>query len=333
MPKMPRWPLPTVIGLFLVVGLAVGAWSVGLPYYAFSPGPVGDAQDSITVSEGVEIYLPKGEMLMLTVSVQEVNPYEALSAVLDPSIDLVRAELLRQPDESDEDFRRRGLAQMDRSKETAISVALERLGLDLPILSDGVRIADVVPGLPAASVLQPDDIVMSVGGAAVTIVDDIRVALQGRKPGDSIVVVVERAGSTVEARVELAAAEDDPERAIVGILVETINPRFPVDIESSNVGGPSAGLMYTLSIIDLLSEGELTAGRVVAGTGTIQPDGRVGAIGGIRQKVVAAEAAGASVMFVPADNYEQALTAPRGSMELVRVASIDDALSFLAAAA
>ncbi|MDH3517621.1 MAG: PDZ domain-containing protein [Acidimicrobiia bacterium] len=333
MPKVPRWPLPTVIGLFLVVGLAVGAWSIGLPYYAFSPGPVGDAQDSITVSEGVEVFMPKGEILMLTVSVQEVNPYEAFSAVIDPAVDLVRAELLRQPDESDEDFRRRGLEQMDRSKETAISVALARLGLDLPILSDGVRVADVVPGLPAADVLQPDDLLLSVDGAPITIVDDIRVALEGRRPGDFIVVVVERAGSSVEARVELAAAEDDPNRAIVGILVETINPRFPVDIQSANVGGPSAGLMYALSIIDLLSEGELTGGRIIAGTGTIQPDGTVGAIGGIRQKVVAAEAAGATVMFVPGDNYAQALTAPRSSIELVRVDSIDDALAYLAAAA
>ncbi len=322
-----------VIGLFIVVGVAVGAWSFGLPYFAFSPGPVADAGDAITVSEGVKVFVPHGEMLMLTVSVQEVNPYEALSAALDPAIDLVPIEYLRQPDESDEEFRRRGLEQMDRSKETAITVALNRLGLDLPILTDGVRIANVVPGLPAASVLQPDDMVVSVEGVPVNMVDDIRNALLGRVPGDHVDFVVQRAGEKLDFDIELSAADDDPTRAIVGVLVETLNPRFPVDIESSNVGGPSAGLMYTLSIIDLLSDGELTSGLVVAGTGTIQPDGSVGPIGGIRQKVVAAEAAGATVMFVPDTNYDEALTAPRGSMQLVRVKTVDDALAFLAAAA
>lgn len=329
MPRVPRWPLPTVIALFLVVGVAVGAWSYGLPYFAFSPGPVGDAVDSIDVLEGVEIFKPGGEMLMLTVSVQEVNPYEALSAVLDPSVDLVRSELLRSPDESDEDFRRRGLEQMDRSKETAIGVALDRLSIELPVLSDGVRVVDVVAGLPAAALLNPDDLILEVDGAPIVIVDDIRKALEDKRPGDSVALLISRGGDQVEVSVELSAAEDDPNRPIVGVLVETLNPRFPVEIESSNVGGPSAGLMYSLAIIDILSDGELTRGRVIAGTGTILPDGTVGAIGGIRQKVVAAEAAGAEVMFVPADNYEDALTAPREGLELVRVETIDDALDYL----
>ncbi len=261
MPRVPRWPLPTVIALFLVVGVSVGAWSFGLPYFAFSPGPVGDAVDSIEVLEGVDVFVPGGEMLMLTVSVQEVNPYEALSALFDPAVDLVRSELLRRPDESDEDFRRRGLEQMDRSKETAIGVALDRLSIVLPVLSDGVRVVDVVAGLPSETLLAPDDLILEVDGVAIVVVDDIRKALENKRPGDTVELSIDRAGERIEVGLELSAAEDDPNRPIIGVLVETLNPRFPVDIESSNVGGPSAGLMYSLAIIDLLSDGELTKGR------------------------------------------------------------------------
>ena len=99
--------------------------------------------------------------------------------------------------------------------------------------------------------------------------------------------------------------------------------------QAGDVGGPSAGMMHTIAIIDALTEGELTGGRVIAGTGTIAYDGKVGAIGGVRQKVVAAEAAGAEFIMVPADNYESALTAPRDSIEILSIATLEDAIAFL----
>lgn len=117
---------------------------------------------------------------------------------------------------------------------------------------------------------------------------------------------------------------------MIGVLLgELSEPPFPVEIEPGDVGGPSAGMMHALAIIDTLTEGELTDGHVVAGTGTIGLDGTVGTIGGIRQKVVAAEAAGAEYILVPQGNYETALTAERDSIEIVPVATIDDAVDFL----
>jgi PDZ domain-containing protein len=100
-------------------------------------------------------------------------------------------------------------------------------------------------------------------------------------------------------------------------------------IESGDVGGPSAGMMHTIAIIDTLTEGELSHGRVIAGTGTIRLDGTVGNIGGVRQKVVAAEAAGAEVIMVPAGNYQAALTAERNSIEIIPIATLDEAISYL----
>jgi PDZ domain-containing protein len=116
----------------------------------------------------------------------------------------------------------------------------------------------------------------------------------------------------------------------MGIVVrELTEPPFPVAIQAGNVGGPSAGMMHALAIIDTLTPGELTGGNVIAGTGTIEYDGSVGSIGGIRQKVVAAEAAGASVILVPAGNYEEALTAERDSIDIVPIANLEEAIAYL----
>jgi PDZ domain-containing protein len=255
--------------LFLGAGLALASWNLRLPYYAYSSGPVGDAITSVKVSE-VATYDPDGELMMLTVSSQEVNPFEALVAGFDPDVDLVPREAVRPLDESVEDFVARNRANMDLSRETAIALGLTRLGFQVTTRSDGVLVAELVEGAP-----------------------------------------------------------------MIGISAIALNPRFeypfPIDIDAGLVGGPSAGLMYTLAVMELLAPEEMTNGHVVAGTGTIDSAGNVGAIGGVRQKVVAAEAAGAEVMLVPELNLEEALTARRQDMELIPVATLDEALAALAA--
>jgi PDZ domain-containing protein len=148
--------------------------------------------------------------------------------------------------------------------------------------------------------------------------------------GDIIDMTVQRAGSDVAVEIELAEREDEPGVPMIGIVLgELTEPPFPIEIRAGDVGGPSAGMMHTIAIVDSLTEGELTHGRVIAGTGTIDLDGNVGGIGGIRQKVVAAEAAGADYILVPEANYESALTAERDDIEIVPVATLDQAISFL----
>jgi PDZ domain-containing protein len=329
---MPRWVVALFAGLFVMTGLSVAAWSVELPYFAFSPGPVGDALDAVHVEgDDLAVYPPDGELYFLTVSIvgiHGVNVYELVAAGLDPTVDIVARQLYRSDDETDEEYRQRNLNSMDRSKEQAIRAAQGALGIEIPpIESDGVGVVDLVEGAPAAEVLQLDDIIVEVDGTPITVADDIRVLLEGKQAGDLVSVLVHRAGDFLEFEFPLYEWEDG--RAIIGISAVTINPQFPVDIQTGNIGGPSAGLMYTLAIIDTLSEGDLTKGHVVAGTGTIQASGEVGGIGGVRQKVVAAEAAGAEVMLVPESNYEDALTAERDTMELVPVSTLDDALAYL----
>lgn len=328
-----RWPIVAAVVAVALAILTTGAWAVELPLYAFSSGPVGDAIGAIDV-EGTETFAPSGELMMLTVSGQYVNLFEAVVAGFDPDVDLVPEAAVRPPEESDQDFVLRNRASMDLSTETAITVALRKLGYEITPTSDGVRVVEVVPGAPAASLIEVDDVILEVDGQAVTLVEELAPLVTANAVGDVIELKVMRNGVEVVLSVELAARENEPARPMIGITAENLNPRFDfpfaINIEAGQVGGPSAGMMYTLALMDLLSPDDLTGGRVIAGTGTIDIEGNVGPIGGVRQKVVGAEAAGAEVMLVPASNYDEALTARRYRMELVPVATLDEVLTALA---
>ncbi|MGA7096201.1 MAG: S16 family serine protease [Acidimicrobiia bacterium] len=321
------WPLYLIGALFVVGALILGAWNVELPYFAFSAGPVSDASDAI-VADDVTTYPPEGELLMLTVVSQDVNLFEAAIAGIDPTIDLVRKEAYRQPDETDEEYRKRVLQQMDDSETRAISVALRYLGYEMVPVD--VVITDLVPDKPADDVLQIGDSVNTFNGTEIVKSTDLTGALKDLHPGDIVPMGITREGTEQTVDVQLTERDDEMGGPMIGIVVgEITKPPFPISIQAGNVGGPSAGLMHTLAIIDTLTPGEMTKSHVVAGTGTIQYDGTVGNIGGIRQKVVGAEAAGAEYMLVPAGNYDEALTAERDHIELVPVTNLQDAIDFL----
>lgn len=321
------WPLYLIGALFFVGILGIAAWNIELPYLAYSAGPVSDAADTV-VAEQVAIYPTDGELLMLTVVSQDVNVFEALIAGVDPTIDLVRKQAVRRAGESDEEYRNRVLQQMDDSNFRAIAVALQHLGYEM--VPTEVVINDISQDVHALDVLERGDTVLAVNGVPIETVEDFAPALEGFGVGDTITMVVFRNGTEVEVDVELAEKDDEPGEPMIGIFLgELTEAPFPISIEAGDVGGPSAGMMHTIAIIDALTEGELTGGHVIAGTGTIQLDGSVGNIGGIRQKVVGAEAAGAEYILVPAGNYERALTAERTDIEIVPVATLDEAISFL----
>lgn len=317
--------LTAAAALFFVAALVVFAWNLTLPLLAYSPGPVSSAATAVIV-EGTETFPPHGELMMLTVASQELNIFEVVVAGFDPTLDVLARQLVRRPEESDEDYRRRNLRLMDESTATAISAALSRL--DLGDSDTSVFVTGYAADTPAGQVLRIGDRIVSLDGTEITATDDLGAAMEGNAPGQSIEIVVERDGEEVDYEIELAAFEDEPDRPFIGIFVRSLP--YWINIDPGIVGGPSAGLIYTLAIIDVLTEGDLTSGQVIAGTGTIDVEGNVGAIGGVRQKVVAAEAAGARYMLVPASNYADALTAPRSDLELVEVATLDEALDFLA---
>ncbi|MDH5421870.1 MAG: PDZ domain-containing protein [Acidimicrobiia bacterium] len=329
-PERPaRWPV--VLAVFIVILailIGVGA-SVTLPYYSFSPGPAYEIDDLVTMSSPDPI---DGEFYMLTISLSPVSVIEYGLAQFDRSVDIIPREAVRPVGQTDEQYRARNRQSMEESKTNSVFVALNHLGYDVTVTGDGVLVAGLTEGSPVEGILMPDDIIIVIDGTPVTTASELTSLISQRSVGDEVVLDVLRDGEPVSLTATLIQHVTDPDRPMVGFLATTHNWAYtsPIDIEidTTNVGGPSAGLMYTLTLIDLLSEDDLAAGRVVAGTGTIDLDGNVGPIGGIRQKVVAAEVAGADVMFVPADNWDE-LEGFDVGIELVRVETYLDALAYM----
>ncbi len=336
--RYPKWPWIVAIGL-IVVGIAIAiAWPITVPYYTLSPGPVYDTSDFITVQDGN--VSDDGELFFLTVSLKEANIFEYAAGRLDPRVDVRERERVRPIGVSQEQLRRESLAAMEQSKQDATFVALTRLGYEVTLVGTGALVIDTVPDTAADGVLLPNDVIVEMDGRLVAFRDDIIGQLADLKIGDVISLLVDRPADDSEVgydetpvELQLGPHIDDPTRPMIGVLLDNNEPivSFPVEvaIDSQNIGGPSAGLMFTLQIMDQLTSDELTHGERIAGTGTISRDGTVGAIGGIRQKVYGAIDAGARAVLVPAANYDDAVVAAADDIEVVRVETVDDALAFL----
>jgi PDZ domain-containing protein len=242
---------------------------------------------------------------------------------------------------SPEQLRREALALMDESKRDATFVALTKLGYDVVLIGTGALVIETVPDSAADGILLPDDIILEMNGEIIGFRSDIIELLQPLEIGDPVLLSIQRPDSEdrelldpMDVELVLGPHTEDPTRPMIGILLGNNDPivEFPVDvhIDSQNIGGPSAGLMFTLQIMDQLTPEEITRGYRIAGTGTISVDETVGPIGGIAQKIFGAIDVGARAVLVPAANYEDALVAAGDSIEVVRVETIDDALAFLA---
>jgi PDZ domain-containing protein len=334
-----KWPLILGVVLLLVgIGIAI-AWPIKVPYYTLSPGPVYDTSDFIDVVEVDSAVDANGELFFLTVSLQEANVFEWVAAKLSRKVDLSPRENIRPVGVSRDQLRRENLARMEQSKTDAQFVALTQLGFEPTYIGTGALVIDTVEGTGSEGVLVAEDVIVAIDGNDVEFRDDLPDLLADKEIGDSVFVIVERPvpGSedpdVLELEIVLGPHVDDPERPMIGILVDNNNPivEFPVEInmDSQNIGGPSAGMMFTLEIINQMTEEDITDGLRIAGTGTIRRDGTVGPIGGVKQKVFAAIDAGATVVFIPANNYDDALLAAGDDIKVVRIETIDDPLEFL----
>ena len=338
-PKRRRAWAALIVPIGLVVGLLIGSFTVTLPYYSLAPGTARQVDDLIEAPEGNE-HPTKGQVLFTTVSLRHATAFDALVGWLDPDIDVVDEDDIVPPDTSTDEYRKLNLQLMDDSKQTAVVVALRRLGHEVPETGDGALVAGVKPGLPAHGRLQPGETIVGVDGRPTTLSSQAVAAIRARKPGDVVRLDVKpapEAGGDGTPRVEeitLAANPDGSGGPLLGVELRTANQRFDmpfdVDIRSGRVGGPSAGLAFTLGVLDLLTEGELTGGRKVAATGTIEIDGRVGDVGGVAQKTAAVRDAGADLFLVPEGEYDIARARAGSDLKVVKVRDLQDALDALA---
>src|SRR5919199_19139 len=216
----------------------------------------------------------------------------------------------RPPAPSQEQVNQTNKRLIDESKPVAAVVALRAAGYPVDITGQGAEVESLIEGMPAQGVLQVGDIIVAVDGQPVDTTNSLIQAITRHRVGDQVTLTIRRDGQTQDIQVGTRSSPSDPGRPIVGVTISTylfdVRMPFPVDVESDNVGGPSAGLMFALGILDAVTDGDLTRGYFVAGTGTLDGNGVVGPIGGAAEKALAAEQDGAQVFLVPRDNYSDA---------------------------
>lgn len=327
------WVLVGLVGLGIISGFLIPT-----PYVALVPGSARETEPLVNVS-GLESYPSEGEVLFTTVRLKSrPNLWEYLWLTNDDDAEVVPEEVIygdRTPDEN----RQANLAAMTDSKQIAVAVALEELGYEA-ITPTGVFVADVVPDSAAEGVLERGDVILAVDGEEILSDTELVESLGGRSSGETVELSLERhaTGEAETVEVVLGGRDDDPSVGFLGVAPQTrldVNDDLPfeVDIDSGSVGGPSAGLAFTLAILDQLTEGELTGGSQVAVTGTISVSGAVGSVGGVPQKAAAVRDLGIDVFIVPSALGEaelaEVLDRAGDELQIVPVDDLDQALTVL----
>jgi PDZ domain-containing protein len=328
-----RRDLTLLLALLLAVGMSAAAAVATVPYVALGPGPTIDTLGAVAGTPVIAItgrttYPTTGHLDLTTISPQvRLTLVEAMKGWLDDEVAVVPREVLYPQDQTTEQIQQRNTETMELSQDSATTAALRELGI--PIATE-VVVRAVTPGAPAAGRLEPGDVLTSVDGKPVTRASELRAAIGARPPGAVVQVGYTRDGEPGRAELTTAPAGDDAARAIIGVEPgEQADYPFEVRIQLKDVGGPSAGLMFALGIIDKLDKPPLTGGAYVAGTGEISPEGVVGPIGGIAQKVLGARRKGATLFLTPAANCAEAAAARPEGLTLARVATLGEALTAL----
>jgi PDZ domain-containing protein len=325
--------------LLLVLALAPS------PYVVQQPGPVFDTLGTVPVGEdgdevpmieveGAETYDAEGSLDMLTVSVvgtpeQRPTWFEVAMAWFDQSKAVLPIESVYPPGVTSEQRDEQNQTLMTDSQQTAIAAALRALDYDI---GQQVTIGDISEGSPADGVFEVGDVIERANGESVTDVAALRRIIADNGASAPVSFDVLRDGD--ETALEVTPAEqtlDDGSSSVAVGVIASSTYDFPIDvsIQLDNVGGPSAGMMFALGIIDTLTPGSLGDGRTVAGTGTIDDAGAVGPIGGIRQKLFGAEEAGAELFLAPASNCDEVVGHVPDGLDVYAVSTLDDALEVL----
>jgi PDZ domain-containing protein len=328
----------------LAAGLLVGLLAVvsfaPVPYVTMSPGPTFDTLgevggEPLISIDGTETFSTSGQLDLTTVSERgeprsRVHLGQALWGWVNPDIAVVPEQLVNPDNLTEEEVREQSTQAMELSQENAVAAALNQL--DLP-RSDHVVVREVSGGTPADGALEPGDVIIAVDGTPITDVEQVPQIVGAVEPGAELVFTVQRDGDEQDVAITTAARPDDPTAAFVGISAGVITEPdgFSIDVQIDNVGGPSAGLMFSLGIVDKLTEIDETGGLHVAGTGTIDNLGTVGPIGGIRQKLIGARDAGASVFLAPQSNCNEVVGNVPDGLRVIAVSTLSDALSGLEA--
>jgi PDZ domain-containing protein len=320
------------VGVVLLLVAGVLGAALPVPYVAQVPGPtfntLGDIDgDPVITVRGRDRNDVDGNLNLTTVGVGRagLSLVEAVRGWFDDEVSVVPEESVYPPDQTEEEIEQANRQAFLTSEESAEAAALGELGYPVKVVVRGIAGDDS----PSDGLLEENDAIESVDGRPTPDSATLAAVLTAIPAGSSVQVAYTRLGQPGTATVTTG---DAPDRggSVLGVTVrEQPSAPFDLDIDVADVGGPSAGLMLSLGILDLVGDTDLTEGAVVAGSGTIDPQGTVGPIGGIQLKMVAAQEIGAELFLVPADNCADALGSPATGLTLARVGTLDDALTAL----
>lgn len=334
---MTRRTATTTTAAVLLAVLVCVAFLLPVPYVTMRPGPTSDVLAApqgteVVEIDGVRTYPTDGSLSLTTVSVtsadQEIGLVEAVRAWFAEDDAVVPREAIYAPTQTVQEAEEESATQMADSQSVAAVAALRLRGDEVDEL---LQVTEVQEQGPADGSLEAGDQIVAVDGEQFdTAVQGLRL-LRDREPGDEVEVAVERSGERRAFTLTTEPSPDDEQVPIIGVGVG-VDYDLPLDVEiniDENIGGPSAGAVFALAIYDKLTEGSLIGGMTVAGTGTVDAEGRVGPIGGIQQKILGAQDEGATVFLVPARNCEEAAATEADDITLVEVAELSDAVDSL----
>ncbi|MFA9443948.1 PDZ domain-containing protein [Egicoccus sp. AB-alg6-2] len=320
--------------VFYLATVAVVLWAavlVPLPYVEYLPGSPTEIEPLIEI-EGATTTDLDGETALLTVLLRQQPALQALRAAVSDQRRLLPLSTVFPPDVDRDAFFAREREVFGRQFEIATVIGAQAAGVETRILSEPV-VVSVLPGSPAEGVLEPRDVIVSIDGQDVVAAEEVQARTRAGEIDEVVPLEIRRGGDTVQTSIRLGELPG-LEHPGIGIQLETavydIELPFEVALApGTRIGGPSAGLMVALTVYDLLSDEDLLQGRLVLGTGTIDADGRVGPVGGVPEKMLAAAAYGADVVLVPESQFEQAMTTAPDDLTVIGVATMDDALAAL----
>ena len=313
-------------GSIILIAAAIAVSWIRLPYYSFGPGPAREVAPLIHV-EDVRTYGSAGHLVMTTIRFDKLTALGMLATWIDPDRSVEAEDVVYPPGLTPAEETHRAISQMDQSKIDAAFVVLRRL-TDYPKdHGSGALVEAVGPDCPADDRLFPGDLIVRIDGEPVDSLREASRLIDAVPIDDPIDFRIEADGEMHDVRLTRGTCPgiEDP---LLGIVLVQPFP-FEITIVSSEVGGPSAGLMWALGLYDLLTPGDLTRGRTIAGTGSIDLEGNVGPIGGVTDKVIAAQSVDADILLVPQGNMEELRGVDTGDVRLIPVSTLDEALAAL----
>ncbi|MBM7701753.1 SepM family pheromone-processing serine protease [Metabacillus iocasae] len=318
--------------------LAGGVTFFPLPYYITKPGMAQELAPIVQVDGG---YKEEGSFMLTTVRMGKATPLSYVLAQVQDFQHIYPEKEILQEGETDKEYTYRQLHMMETSKESAISVAYKKAGKKISFVNHGVYVMGVVKNMPAENKLEVGDRIVKVDDYEIKEDQDLISYVSKKKEGDSVTITFDREGKKQIETLGVEAFPGQEKRVGLGISLITdreLMVKPDIQMETDKIGGPSAGLMFSLEIYNQLVKQDMTGGYEIAGTGTLDDQGKVGRIGGIQQKVVAADQSGADIFFAPNEegdensNYNEAVKAGKEiktKMKIVPVDTFDDAVSYL----